>query len=184
LQRRDPGPTHHDAIKTTDLRLMLAKAFAHHPLDPVADDGRPGHFAGNSQAEAGMRQSVGASQHGEVAVTGFDRLGEYAGEGVAAGQPDTARKRRAAGHGSGREPDTALGAAGIEYPPTPFGRHAGAKAVSAFAVNDAGLECALHGDSLKLSNRVSENGGRADPVLTKPGKLLIQGRICKRRAGG
>jgi len=181
LQRRYAGPAHDYAIETTQLLLILAKTLSRHSLDPVTDDGRPGNFAGNSQAEAGMRQSVGASQHGEIAVAGFDRLGEHVGEGIAARQPDAARKRRAAGHGLGRKPGATLGAAGLDHPTATFGSHPGAKPVSALAVNDAGLKCALHGDSLgRVQKRRKEAGGPF--VLTKPAKLLIQGRICKRCA--
>jgi len=95
---RQTGATHHDAIQSADLRLMATEAFAYHSLDPVARHSGFGDLAGNSQAQAGISKKVGAGEYGEMAVAGFDRLGEHVRKGVPASQPGAARKTGAAGH--------------------------------------------------------------------------------------
>ncbi len=94
-----PSAAHHHAIQTAEPRLMMPETFARDPLEPVARHGGFGDLAGNSQTEAGIAECVGAGEHGEMAVAGFDRLGEDAGEGVPAGQPGATREARAIGHG-------------------------------------------------------------------------------------
>ena len=94
-----PSAAHHDAIQTAKPRLMMPKTFTSDPLDSVARHGGFGNLAGNGQTESGVAESVGTSKHGEMAVAGFDRLGEDTGKGVPASQPGAARKARAIGHG-------------------------------------------------------------------------------------
>lgn len=61
----------------------------------------------------------------------------------------------------------AFGTPRFEYPPPPSGGHAGTEAVGTFAVDDARLEGALHGDSLVgLAGTAFNLGG---------GKLLTVG---------
>jgi len=92
-----PRPGHHHAIQAIELALAPAEAFACDPLQAVARHGRLSDLAGNRQTQARVSQIVGSGQHGKIAVAGFGGLGEDAGKGVPAGQPDAARKTRVAG---------------------------------------------------------------------------------------
>jgi len=49
---------------------------------------------------------------------------------------------------SGRQSGAALGAARLQNQAATFGGHTGAKAMGTLAMDDAGLESPLHGDSL------------------------------------
>jgi hypothetical protein len=53
---------------------------------------------------------------------------------------------------SGRQPDAAFGAAGFDDQTTTTGSHAGAETVGPLAMNDAGLESALHEISLNSAD--------------------------------
>ena len=90
---------HHHAIQTTEPCLRVSEAVAGDPLEPVARHGGFGDLAGNGQTEAGITEGIGSSEYGEMAVAGFDRLGENVSESVSAGQPGAAREARAIGHG-------------------------------------------------------------------------------------
>ena len=47
--------THDHDIQATKPHLMMAEAFAHDPLEPVARHGRPSHLAGDGQPQTGIR---------------------------------------------------------------------------------------------------------------------------------
>lgn len=98
-----------------------------------------------------MRQAIRGSQHGETGIAGLAGFGEnvvkrrrfdHAGaarEGGAAGLREQELVREL-----GSETLTPFGAAGFDNTSPTAGGHAGAKAVGAFAVNDARLKSALH----------------------------------------
>lgn len=137
---------------------MMPETVTGDAFDPVARNGGFGDLAGNGQPETGIAEGIGTSKHGEVAVAGSDWLSEDASEGVPASQPGAARKARAIDHGSGRQPGAALGATRTQNPAAALGGHAGAKPMGALAVNDAGLESTLHGDSLEQGSAERKRG--------------------------
>jgi hypothetical protein len=82
--------THDHDIEATEFPLVMTETFTHDSLEPITRHSRPGHLAGNGQAQTGIRQFIGTGKHGEVAVVGLDGLGKNAGINAPASQPGTA----------------------------------------------------------------------------------------------
>lgn len=96
---RQAGPGQDDEIQSGQLRLMTTKTLPRDPFDPVPIHRALDVLAGDGQAETRLGRTVGAGQHREAGIAGFDRAVENPFELGALGQPQSAGKTRRSGSG-------------------------------------------------------------------------------------
>ena len=137
-------PNDHHHIDAAESLLMMAKAFANHPFNPVADHGGFGCLAGNGQTEAGKPQRIGPGKHCEIKIYGLYRPRKNILKVSFADQPGAPLKARRVHNGLRGQTSTALGTTGLDHSPTALGSHPGAKPMGALTMDDARLKSPLH----------------------------------------